>query len=413
MRNDLISPIPGPLTAAAKRTVYGVLNIVARSHELSATHQERLESSYEATSAAIAESPELGEDVIEIHGQGSRVLGTSVRPIGKHGFDIDSISRLRAEAAPKYIGPDGAEQLLQAHYVVLKRHGDRHGLRVSRKTRCIQIEYADDLHADITPFFDSPRLSLQWGMHHGLVPDRELRNYCESNPKGYRKWFDAVAAIHPRLSSRVIVAKSLATEDVEVVPLPAAEEVFPRFLCRLVQVAKIHRNALFANAPDLAPTSIFITTLIALAYRDLALVQHEDELDLLLQIVRAMSTSFERRWLPDGQQEWILFNPTTLKENVASRMNTPERQSAFLQWLDKFFEDLCLLAYGAARGEGGDQRLAHVKAAFGTQAASQLRAETMALVHARRTSGLAAIAVPTAPALIVPSRPHTYHGRRA
>lgn len=405
MRNDLSWPVPGPLNPNAKRTAYGVLDTVARSHELTDTQLSRLESSYAATSAAIAASPELGEDVIEFHGQGSRTLGTSVRPIGKHGFDIDSISRLRAEAASKYAGLDGPERLLQAHFTVLKRHGERYGLRVSRKRRCIQIEYADDLHADITPFFDDPRHSLPWGVHHGLVPDRELRGYCESNPRGYRQWFDTVAAIRPLLT-RMIVAKSVTMDSADVVPLPAADEVFPRFLCRLVQVAKIHRNTMFSSSPDLAPTSIFITTLIVKAYSLLAKVQHADELDLLLQIVRSMATAFERRWHTNGQEEWVLLNPTTYNENVASRMNSPERQRAFEQWLSKFFQDLCLLA----TIEGGDQRLGHVKLAFGDVAASRLRNETMALVQARRLANRAAVALPTAPALIVSSRGHTFHG---
>lgn len=413
MHNDLPWPVVGPLNPATKRLVYGVLDTVARSHELTAKHLERLESSYRATSEAIAASPELGADVTEIHAQGSRALGTSVRPIGKHGFDIDSISRLRAGAWAKYSGNGGAERLLQAHFTVLKRHGDRHGLKVSRKTRCIQIEYTDELHADITPFFHDPRLGLRWGEDHGVVPDRELRSYTDSNPVGYRKWFDESAAIRPRLATRVIVAKSIAAEGVDVVPLPAAEEVFPRFLCRLVQVAKIHRNTQFASSPDLAPTSIFITTLIATAYRNLAPVQHEDELDLLLHIVRAMATSFDRRWLPGGQEEWILLNPTTRNENVASRMNTPQRQRAFMHWLGKFFEDLFLLASGAARAEGGDQRLALVESAFGAQAARQLRTETMALVQARRASSWAAAAVPTGQGLVLPSRSHTFHGSQS
>ncbi|HYD75304.1 nucleotidyltransferase [Ramlibacter sp.] len=413
MHNDLSWPVVGPLNPATKRVVYGVLDTVARSHELTAKHLERLESSYQATSDAIAASPELGDDVTEIHAQGSRALGTSVRPIGKHGFDIDSISHLRAGARAKYSGDGGAERLLQAHFTVLKRHGDRHGLKVRRKTRCIQIEYTAELHADITPFFEDPCPGLRWGEHHGVVPDRELRSYCASNPVGYRKWFDTAAAIRPNLAMRVIVAKSLAAEGVDVVPLPAADEVFPRFLCRLVQVAKIHRNTLFANAPELAPTSIFITTLIATAYSNLALVQHGDELDLMLNIVKAMASSFQRRWLPDGQEEWVLLNPTTHNENVASRMNTPERQSAFRQWLAKFFEDLFLLASSAARAEGGDQRLVLVESAFGAQAARHLRTETMALVQARRASSWAAAAVPTGQGLVLPSRSHTFHGSQS
>lgn len=410
MKNDVPSAFPGPLGLVTKRQTFGVLDAIGRSQELNATQHERLDRSYQSTSEFILDSPELGGDVLEIFAQGSRALGTTVRPMGRTGFDIDSVSRMTQASQFKYAGPGGATRLLDTYQRVLQRYGERHNLKVSRKARCIQIEYADDLHADITPFFDAPLLAIRHGEHHGVVADRDLKFFSPSNPRGYKLWFDERARIKPMLAGTLLETKKMAFDSADIVPLPDPDEVFPRFLCRLVQVAKTHRNQMFKQEPDLAPTSIFITTLIAHAYRAVVGQLHEDELSLYLQVIHTMRDQYSSQTNWDGSVEWVLLNPTTKAENIASRMNTLERQKAFRRWHARFLEDISLLALSIDRAEGADRRFLFLRERFGDDVAGHLQQATMRQVATRRAQNTAVLLVPGAGPMSLPSRTHTFHG---
>ena len=195
-----------------------------------------------------------------------------------------------------------------------------------------------------------------------------------------------------------------------VLPLPAVGEVFDRFLCRIVQVVKIHRNKLFGDKASNAPTSIFLTTLIAKLYQQLSPRPHLDELDLLLDITNMLPTAFERHDHADGTQEWRLLNPTTKNENVASRMNSPERQLGFWIWLDAFSEDVTKLSQAIQNDTGRDQLLLQVQQAFGSRSSEGLRNEINVKVRGFRTQHLAILSGAAATPTLAPSRSHTFSG---
>jgi hypothetical protein len=120
------------------------------------------------------------------------------------------------------------------------------------------------MHADVAPVVHHPRHFGLHGETYGLIPDRDLERYVGTNPKGYGRWFESLAALMPAFTQRDALVE-LAKAD--VVPLPS-HAVFDRLLSRIVQLFKIHRNNFFVKHNDLCPPSIFVTTLVAHAYRD-------------------------------------------------------------------------------------------------------------------------------------------------
>ena len=133
-----------------RRNLFAMLEAIARSHELTKTQRDKIETSYASTGAHLAEDRKFGRYVKQVHPQGSFVLGTMVR---HPEFDIDSVARLEREAERLYLGAAGATQLLNDLHASLSDYGARHHLKVTRKKRCVQIEYAQGMHADITPVY--------------------------------------------------------------------------------------------------------------------------------------------------------------------------------------------------------------------------------------------------------------------
>jgi hypothetical protein len=407
-REDLLLP-PGRLKRSARRQTFGVLDAIARSHEPTRAMLDQLESAYRSTGQFLAESPEFRDVLDEVHPQGSRAIGTTIRLTAHVEFDIDLVARMRAAAWQEYGRAGGQSKLLDHLNGALGRYGRIHELEVKRRCRCVSLLYSNDMHADITPVIDSPLYGPQFGETHGLVPDRELQRYMGTNPLGYRRWFDQIAKQYPILIAQLTL-DSAEIRAADVVPLPEANEVFDRLLCRMIQVAKIHRNQWFLDKVDWAPTSIFLTTLIAKQYLALSRSPHVDELDLFNAVISSLPMAFEIRYLAGGTQEWWLLNPTTQNENVACRMNTPERQTGFRAWLAAFTADLVALAEGFEYGHGNDQTLAHVQKAYGKRSAIGLRSEIVQKALSNRAARtVAVVGVASIPA-VATSRPHTFHG---
>lgn len=304
---------------------------VGRSLEPSESQLATLERSYRSTSEFLVECPELKGHLEEIHPQGSRQLGTMTRPLRrKDGFDIDLVARLNRSAWTVYSGAGGANALMNQLHAALKRYADQHSLKLHRWSRCATLEYADGMCADIAPIIEYPHLTALHGEHHGMIPDRELRSFHPTNPKGFSRLFSDIAAVTPIFSGIALDSIVEATRKADIVPLPDAE-VFGRLLCRLIQMMKLHRDALFADdsLEHLRPSSILITTLAARSYEIKAQVPHFDQLDLLLDIIRTMPTLITKEPDSYGRVEWIVDNPTAPGDNLASSVNSDVKQQAF------------------------------------------------------------------------------------
>lgn len=416
IREPVRFPLRQTFSDQASARFFYLADAIARLHEPTQTQLSALESSYHSTGEFLSACPEFSGLTMQIHAQGSRQLGTLIRPMdaSREGFDIDLVARLDRQALVRYGGEDGPTRLLQHLHTALSRYAEAHGLGIKRWERCVTLEYAGGMFADITPVVDDPLLSAPYGDTHGRVPDRKLHVYDPTNPRGYAKGFAQAAAISPVFTSlRTVTAAfdSLAKSD--IVPLPTAEEVFERLLSRLVQLLKLHRNVAFGTAPsghDVSPTSVFITTLAAAAYSILATQPHTSPLDLLLDIVEAMPRHFGRSRNADGTEEWHLPNPSAPHDNLASGMNTAPRQKAFLWWHQRLTNDLERLLHSIDSHAGMDVMLRIVEESFGKRAASAVLADQRSRRGAGRQLGKVALVSGAAAPAVVHARTHTFFG---
>jgi len=397
---------------------FHLVDAIARAHEPTPTQLTALERSYNSTGEFLSACSEFRGDLIQIHAHGSRQLGTIVRPRdgSREGFDIDLIARLTPEAGRKYEGDRGPALLLDRLHGALSRYAKAHGLQLHRWERCATLEYSNGMFADIAPVIDAPLLAAPFGDSHGLIPDRELRRFDSTNPRGYAKHFDLAAAISPNFTAALRFSEAMeSVTRADVTPLRDAQEVFDRLLCRLVQLLKLHRNEAFGVVQvgqDMAPSSVFLTTLAAMAYAVEAPQPHESPLELLLDIVERMPLHFERISQADGSEQWVLPNPSAQKDNLAASMNLPARQEAFFFWHRRLIGDLNRILHAIEHHEGMDVLLKALQTAFGPCSAGAIQqAQTERQSVSRAAGRVTLISSVAAAAISVPARSHTYFGR--
>lgn len=418
IREPVTLPQRPRISTRSSARFFHLVDAIARAHEPTPTQLTALERSYNSTGEFLSTCSEFRGDLIQIHAHGSRQLGTIVRPRNgsREGFDIDLIARLTPEAARKYEGDRGPVLLLDRLHGALTRYAAAHGLQLHRWERCATLEYAEGMCADIAPVIDAPLLAAPFGDTHGLIPDRELRRFDSTNPRGYAKHFDLAAAISPNFTAALSFSEAMdSVTRADITPLPDAQEVFGRLLCRLVQLLKLHRNEAFGVVEvgqDMAPSSVFLTTLAAMAYAVEAPQPHESPLELLLDIVERMPLHFERIAQPDGSEHWVLPNPSAPKDNLAASMNFPARQEAFFFWHRRLISDLNRILHAIEHHEGMDVLLKALQAAFGPRSAGAIQQAQAERQSVSRAAGrVTLISSVTAAPISVPVRSHTYFGR--
>jgi len=183
-RDPLPLPTKRQLSRSTGYKFFGLVDAVAKYNEPTQTQLDALERSYNSTAEYVMDSDEFRDLTITVHAQGSRALGTIIRPMRfrPEGFDIDIVVRLRRAAMLKY-GHDPVA-LINDLYTVVERYADIHGLKVTRWERCITLEYADGMCVDITPIIADERVGIPYGETHARVPDRKLELFDPTNPKG-------------------------------------------------------------------------------------------------------------------------------------------------------------------------------------------------------------------------------------
>ncbi|MDZ5455794.1 nucleotidyltransferase domain-containing protein [Azohydromonas lata] len=416
IREPIVGVPARTVTADASARFTYLAETIARAYEPSQTQLDDLERAYNATGDYLAECPEFDGLLTQVHAQGSRLMGTIVRPMDpKHeGFDIDLVARLARAALHRYGGGKGTVLLLDHLFTALSRYAKRHGLGIEKWERCVTLIYAGGMRADFAPVIDDPAYTLPYGEHHGRIPDRDLSRYLSTNPKGYCLGFDDVAKVSPVFN---LVAALEANYDsvrkADVEPLPEASQVFGRLLSRFIQLGKVHRNIAFADVPsgkDLAPTSVFLTSLFSKAYAVLAPQPHDGPLDLFFAMVELVPMLFERELLAGGGEHWVLMNPCAQFDNLASSMNTVGRQQAFVQWHAKLLSDLNVLLAAVDSNKGLDVVVKAVERAFGSRASEAVLQRGAQRREGHRALHRAGFVVAGTLSAVAPARAHTYFG---
>lgn len=319
-----------PRLLQKKTEVVGILERICQTLELSDAQRELTRSRYETVGQWLAEAEDSLLRTATIYPHGSLALGTTTKPISYNEFDVDLICfvpGLHPAMLPSILKKAIGDRLRQnGHYAPI----------LEEKPRCWRLSYANQFHLDITPSIRNPLCSFGGE----LVPDKVLREWKPTNPKGYRALFERRASRQPRI--RVQVEAFAERLRAEIEPFPA-ETRLKGILRRAVQLQKRHRDVYFEKRHDssLAPISILITTLAARSYEYCVTAkEYDSEFDLLCDIVRLMPSFIERR-TDQGRTEWFVWNETTAGENFAEKWNEhPAQAEAFFSWHARMLGDV-------------------------------------------------------------------------
>ncbi|MBZ5524315.1 MAG: nucleotidyltransferase [Acidobacteriia bacterium] len=222
--------------------------------QLSPTQHQKAEDRYHAITKVInAENSPFWLWDSKVYSQGSMRLRTTVKPIDTP-HDLDLVCEF--DVSHKDINP---MVLLEGMYTLFSEHGVYGGM-VTKRNRCVRIEYKDEFWLDILP--------ACCDYHNGgaciQVPDRDHRFWRPSNPIDFADWFK-------RASRRIVVKfsdsrRELIVAEASVEPLPPLQTTEEKTMLQLiVQLLKRWRDVHYANS-EYPPISIVLTTLAADLY---------------------------------------------------------------------------------------------------------------------------------------------------
>jgi Second Messenger Oligonucleotide or Dinucleotide Synthetase domain len=288
--------------------------------QLSPTHHQKAEDRYHSIAKVIsgANSPFSFWDS-DIYSQGSMRLRTTVKPIDAP-HDLDLVCELDVSHAD--VDPMA---LLDNMFKLFSEHGVYGGM-VTKKNRCIRIEYKDEFWLDILPACRDD--------HNGgtciQVPDRDLQHWKPSNPIAYADWF--------KNASRRIVVKfsdsrrELIIAEATVEPLPVLQATEEKTLLQLVvQLLKRWRDIHYANS-DYPPISIVLTTLAADLYTG-----EQSISTALLEVVDGIVARLDAAHAQG--RRLAVPNPVHFEEDFSERWDSrPEAYLAFNDGMRKFAE---------------------------------------------------------------------------
>ena len=181
-------------------------------------------------------------------------LRTTVKPT-ETPHDLDLVCEFNVSHA--YVNP---MNLLDEMFTLFSEHGVYGGM-VTKKNRCVRIEYKDEFWLDILP-------ACRDDFNGGTciqVPDRDRQHWKPSNPIAYADDFFKNA------SRRIVVKfsdsrRELIVAEATAEPLPALQATEEKTMLQLVvQLLKRWRDVHYANS-DYPPISIVLTTLAAELY---------------------------------------------------------------------------------------------------------------------------------------------------
>lgn len=288
-----------------------LLNRIAQKLQLDDSRRASAERSYEAVSDWIESDLGFFRNIpFNIYAQGSYRIGTMVKPLKGDEFDLDIVIHMTIP----FEGLDPVEVLNQLERR-LREHG-QYKTMLKRKNRCIRIVYANLFHIDILPGFQESALDT----NRIVVPDRSLKDWTPSNPKGYAEWFKS-KYIKEEL---MLLEKSLRAEDLpNQIPYQLMQP-----LQRAVQLIKRYRDIYFKDNPDSATSSIILTTIAGMFYNS-----SQSEYEAIKGII---NRAYEDLKMLNGRVLHIV-NPANTQEVFSDKwIKEPHLYRSFIQFISDF-----------------------------------------------------------------------------
>jgi hypothetical protein len=200
--------------------------------------------------------------VARIYGQGGVSQGSSVAARATNDeFDVDAMVELHSSVDR---GPEYVLDLL--YRVVRGERGSRYYDVTTRCTRCIQVQYADKMHVDLTPAV------LQYGyperqstiFHHRAETPHIAGYRATANPFGFTAWFKMMTPPEPLFALAFDQRSQEVAAKAEIEDLP--EQVLPHGMSRALaslQLFKRFRNLRYDLRETRCPPSVLLAKLVA------------------------------------------------------------------------------------------------------------------------------------------------------
>jgi hypothetical protein len=297
-----------------------ILTAAAVSLDLSPSKHEDAVSKYTAVGNFLAE-----EDTVlapfnpVIYAQGSLALGTAVKPLHRAEFDIDLVCLLEL---PNSVSQAQAKALVGQRLREHKVYADM----LEEKNQCWRLNYASDFHMDILPA--RPERAIREAIE---VPDKALKNWKPSHPKGKIEWFE-VRCVVTANSCDSSFSKSHIQSRGEVENPPKYDNGRKSPLQRAVQLLKRHRDVMFNKQPDYAPISAVITILAGHAYAGQTSI-----LETMEQLVTNLPKAIQR----DQFRRAYVLNPRQNRENYADKWHDDAKhEQEFHRWRAQALRDI-------------------------------------------------------------------------
>ncbi|WP_339896332.1 nucleotidyltransferase [uncultured Algibacter sp.] len=287
-----------------------ILTRIAVSLELDETRIQRMESAYNAVYDVLKNDDDFFSKIdFLVYPQGSKAIGTTVKPRGREEFDLD----ITVEIRDLYYNYKSSE--IYNHLIRVLSNNDVYKEKLIPKNRCARIDYTGDFHMDVLP-----GCIVIEGDSKIMVPDRELRNWTSSNPKGYANWFiqkaESVTVSNLNKAFRTFSALNEAKAEQENLPNNDVYSKEP--LKRAVQLTKRYRDIYFEKNPDYKTSSIVLTTIFGELYEGESSI-YETIDNILTKIVKRY-TDYQFLFESQGVYKRIkVLNPVNTDEDFTEK----------------------------------------------------------------------------------------------
>jgi len=345
------------------------------------------------------EDSPLHDLVTLVHAQGSMAIGATISSkLENDEFDIDLIATLDL---PPDTPPHRMLDLLEE--AIAGEPGPRYYGKTTRCTRCIQVQYADGMHLDVTPMVRIETMPEKCGYiyhapkSHATDDDTKI----VANPWGFAQHFiehtpkDVLFEAAFMARAREFEAAHLLVEaQAEVEQVPEQEPMHAKSMAVIaLQLLKRYRNVRYDKRDVRCPPSVMMAKVVADNAGHTGTLSEE----LLLQANQLRGVLQEAQ---DRGHTVIVANPTCAPDVFTDRWpGTLTAQQVFIGDLDEFIEKLQQLR--------GDVDLVQMQATLATmfgeratiEAVKQFNERTGQQIvygQSRHTPGSGRIVLPTA-----------------
>ena len=293
---------------------------IAQLLQLDNTRRKRMEDAYGSIAKLINDDQGFFKNIdADVYPQGSVPIGATVKPYLSNEFDLDIV--LHIKQLYTFYNP---YEIYNALHKLLSSDG-RYSDKIELKNRCIRIKYAGDFHMDILPGC----LAFSYDNNRIKIPDRELKCWMDSNPKGFINWFMSRAN-----SASDPVLKHYFNEQIrlkaDVEDLPDDDFYNKTPLQRSLQLMKRVRDIYFINNSEYSTSSIVLTTLMGTYYRG-----ENSIYDTIEMTIRRIRNEYNNRVL--NHQKFKIINPVNENEDFTDSW-TNNHYTHFYKFISDFFE---------------------------------------------------------------------------